>query len=152
MQGLRSTGLIPLLEEMVISRKTPLLGICVGAQMLGHGSEEGKEPGLGWVDMQVLRFPALPNLLVPHMGWCHVRRENGGPPAFQLLDVNSRFYFVHSYYMQVVDPRQVLFTAHYGVDFAAAVQVENIIGLQFHPEKSHRYGMQLLKQFASGEI
>jgi glutamine amidotransferase len=151
MQGLRATGLIPLLEEQVLDRKTPLLGICVGAQMLGHGSEEGREPGLGWVDTHVRRFPDLPGLLIPHMGWCPVKRPDAAAPVLKALDEDARFYFVHSYYMQVADPRDVLLTAHYGLDFAAAVQVGNIVGVQFHPEKSHRYGKQLLGQFARNE-
>ena len=150
MQGLRATGLIPLLEERVLQEKTPLLGICVGAQMLGHGSEEGSEAGLGWVDMQVRRFPDLPGLLVPHMGWCPVGRADAAAPILQSLDADARFYFVHSYYMQVARAQDVLLTAHYGLDFTAAVQVGNITGVQFHPEKSHRYGKQLLGQFAGG--
>ncbi len=150
MQGLRATGLIPLIEERVLQQKTPFLGICVGAQMLGHGSEEGSEPGLGWVDMHVLRFPDMPGLPVPHMGWSPVGRANAAAPILQSLDAEARFYFVHSYYMQVARLRDVLLTAHYGLDFTAAVQVDNIIGVQFHPEKSHRYGKQLLGQFAGG--
>lgn len=150
MQGLRATGLTPLIQERVLQHKTPLLGICVGAQMLGHGSEEGSEPGLGWVDMQVRRFPDLPGLLVPHMGWCTVGRTDAAAPILQSLDADARFYFVHSYYMQVARAQDVLLTAHYGLDFTAAVQVGNITGVQFHPEKSHRYGKQLLGQFAGG--
>ena len=150
MRGLRATGLIPLLEERVLLQKIPLLGICVGAQMLGYGSEEGSEPGLGWVDMQVRRFPDRPGLLVPHMGWCAVGRTDAAAPMLQSLDADARFYFVHSYYMQVASPQDVLLTAHYGLNFVAAVQVGNIIGVQFHPEKSHRYGKQLLGQFAGG--
>jgi glutamine amidotransferase len=148
MQGLRETGLIPVLEERVLHQKTPLLGICVGAQMLGHGSEEGAEQGLGWVDMEVKRFPDLPGLLIPHMGWCHVNRAEPAASILQSLDADARFYFVHSYFMHVARTQDVLLTAHYGVDFAAAVQVGNITGVQFHPEKSHRYGKQLLGQFA----
>lgn len=151
MQGLRATGLIPLLEERVLHEKIPLLGICVGAQMLGHGSEEGDEPGLGWIDMQVKRFPALPGLRVPHMGWCHVKRNAPAHPLVQGMDEDARFYFVHSYYMQAANPQDVLLTAHYGLDFAAAVCVGNIAGVQFHPEKSHRYGKQLLGQFARND-
>ena len=148
MQGLRATGLIALLEERVLHEKTPLLGICVGAQMLGHGSEEGDEVGLGWIDMRVKRFPSLPDLRVPHMGWCHVKRSAGVHPLLQGLDEDARFYFVHSYYMEAAKPQDVLLTAHYGLDFAAAVGANNITGVQFHPEKSHRYGKQLLGQFA----
>lgn len=150
MQGLRATGLVPLLEEQVLHNKKPLLGICVGAQMLGRGSEEGNEAGLGWVDMHVRRFPDLPGLLVPHMGWCPIVRSDADAPILQSLDEDARFYFVHSYFMQVDRPQDVLLTAHYGLDFVAAVQVDNIIGVQFHPEKSHRYGKQLLGQFAGG--
>lgn len=148
MQGLHATGLIPLLEDRVLHEKTPLLGICVGAQMLGHGSEEGDEPGLGWIDMQVKRFPALPDLRVPHMGWCNVKQCVPTHALVQGMEEDARFYFVHSYYMQVVNTQDVLLSAHYGLDFAAAVCSQNIIGVQFHPEKSHRFGKQLLERFA----
>lgn len=148
MQGLRATGLIPLLEERVLGHGTPLLGICVGAQMLGHGSDEGIEPGLGWIDMRVKRFPTLPGLRVPHMGWCNVKRSAPSHPLLRELDSDARFYFVHSYFMQPEHSRDVLLEAHYGFDFAAAVCVNNVTGVQFHPEKSHRYGKLLLGQFA----
>jgi glutamine amidotransferase len=148
MRGLRATGLIPLLEERVLYEKTPLLGICVGAQMLGHGSEEGAEPGLGWIGMQVKRFPALPDLRIPHMGWCHVKPGASAHPLVQRMDEDARFYFVHSYYIAPAHPEDVLLTATYGIEFAAAVGQNNIVGLQFHPEKSHRFGKQLLEKFA----
>jgi glutamine amidotransferase len=148
MQSLRATGLIPLLNEQVLNRKIPLLGICVGAQMLGRGSEEGDEPGLGWMDIEVKRFPLSPDLRVPHMGWCHVRNVSHSFPLFQSLDADARFYFVHSYFLVAAQPKDVLLTAHYGMEFAAAVGKENIVGVQFHPEKSHRFGKQLLKEFA----
>jgi len=148
MQGLRATGLIPLLNERVLSEKTPLLGICVGAQMLGHGSEEGNEVGLGWMDIQVKRFSDLPDLRVPHMGWCHIKKTASHHPVFETLNDDARFYFVHSYYLSPARPEDVLLTATYGFEFAAAVGKNNIIGVQFHPEKSHRFGKQLLAQFA----
>lgn len=148
MQGLRATGLIPLLNEKVVNEKTPLLGICVGAQMLGHGSEEGNEAGLGWMDIQVKRFPPLPDLRVPHMGWCHVKKAASDHPLFEKLSEDARFYFVHSYYLAPAHTEDILLTATYGIKFAAAVGRGNIVGVQFHPEKSHRFGKQLLAQFA----
>jgi glutamine amidotransferase len=148
MQSLRATGLIPLLDEKVLNRNTPLLGICVGAQMLGYGSEEGNEPGLGWMDIRVKRFPVLPGLRVPHMGWCHVKNVSHAHPLFGSMDVEARFYFVHSYFLVAAQSEDVLLTAHYGIKFSAAVGKDNIVGVQFHPEKSHRFGKQLLAQFA----
>lgn len=148
MQNLRASDLMPVLEQQVLQRKVPLLGICVGAQMLGHGSAEGVAPGLGWLDMRVERFPALPDLRVPHMGWNHVAPVKNGHPLTQDMTADTRFYFVHSYYMQPKDPAKVLLSAHYGIDFAAGVVQGNIAGVQFHPEKSHRFGKQLLSAFA----
>lgn len=147
MRGLRARGLVPLLTERVKAQRVPLLGICVGAQMLGHGSEEGTEPGLGWMDMTVRRFPALPGLRVPHMGWNLTRPREEPHPMTQDLEPETRYYFVHSYYMKPVHAEDVLLTAHYGIDFAAGVAHDNICGLQFHPEKSHRFGKRLLGNF-----
>ena len=146
--ALRASGLVPLLESRVLREKIPLLGICVGAQMLGKCSEEGSEPGLGWLDMQVKRFPSLPGLHVPHMGWSHVKPGASEYALAQGIDEETRFYFVHSYYMKPENPEDVFLTSHYGIDFAAAVCAGNIAGVQFHPEKSHRFGKQLLAQFA----
>lgn len=148
MRALRHSGLLPILEERVIRQKTPLLGICVGAQMLGISSEEGVEAGLGWLDMSVNRFPTSANVKIPHMGWSEVRRQSQDLNFFSQLDDHARFYFVHSYYMKPKNSKDILLTANYGIDFAAAVGRENIIGVQFHPEKSHRFGKQLLEQFA----
>lgn len=148
MQNLRASGLIPMLEEQVLQRGVPLLGICVGAQMLGHGSAEGIEPGLGWLDMQVKRFPALPSLRIPHMGWNRVNPVQADHPLVQKMTPDTRFYFVHSYYMVPKNPADILLQAHYGNDFAAGVARNNIAGVQFHPEKSHRFGKQLLGSFA----
>ncbi len=148
MRNLRATGLVPALEERVLKNKVPLLGICVGAQMLGTESAEGKEPGLGWIDMRVCRFPSLPGLKVPHMGWSEVRATQSIHPILHSLSDDARFYFVHSYYMDPASTDDVLLRASYGVEFAAAVCRENIVGVQFHPEKSHRFGKQLLAAFA----
>lgn len=150
-RGLRSTGLIPLLEQRVLREGVPLLGICVGAQMLGHDSEEGNEPGLGWLDMRVKRFPALPGLRVPHMGWNEVHAASPEHPLAKSMEPGDRYYFVHSYYLEPALQAEVLMTAHYGVKFAAAVARANIVGVQFHPEKSHRFGKRLLHSFAMAD-
>lgn len=148
MRNLRASGLIPVLEQQVLQRGVPLLGICVGAQMLGQGSAEGMEPGLGWLNMRVERFPALSDLRIPHMGWNQVTTAQVGHPLTQGMAEDTRFYFVHSYYMQPQDFADILLHAHYGIDFAAGVARGNIAGVQFHPEKSHRFGKQLLSAFA----
>lgn len=150
MQNLRASGLIPVLEYKVLEKNTPLLGICVGAQMLGTASAEGSQPGLGWLDMRVRRFPEMPGLCIPHMGWNLVQPKNGIHPFTSELEPESRFYFVHSYYMEPSDPGDILLLATYGIDFAAAVWHSNIVGVQFHPEKSHRFGKRLLATFARG--
>lgn len=150
MRNLDASGLRPVLERRVLEELVPLLGICVGAQMLGRASEEGQLAGLGWLDMQVCRFPALPGLRVPHMGWNTVRRGAGTHAVGAALEDDARFYFVHSYYMDPANPADVIGHAHYGIDFAAAVGRDNIIGTQFHPEKSHRFGKRLLAAFAGG--
>lgn len=149
-RNLRSTGLIPAIERRVLVEGIPLLGICVGAQMLGHSSEEGVEPGLGWIDMTVNRFPDAEALPVPHMGWRDVVSAQGENPLLSRLEPGARFYFVHSYFMKPRDPADLLLTASYGREFAAAVARGNIAGVQFHPEKSHRFGKQLLEGFAKG--
>lgn len=148
MKSLRATGLIPVLERKVLEQHTPLLGICVGAQMLGLGSEEGAEQGLGWLDMEVLRFPDIPDLRVPHMGWNQVRSISTTSYLTREIAKDARFYFVHSYYMQPKNPSDILMSATYGIEFAAGVSCGNISGVQFHPEKSHRFGKQLLTSFA----
>jgi glutamine amidotransferase len=148
MINLRSSGLVPLLERQVLQKGVPLLGICVGAQMLGHGSAEGIESGLGWLDMTVDRFPTLPGLRIPHMGWNQVRSDISHPLTKGMTE-DTRFYFVHSYYMQPADPNDVFMTSHYGIEFASGVARENITGVQFHPEKSSTAGSKLLTNFLS---
>ena len=148
MRNLRASGLVPLLERKVLREHTPLLGICVGAQMLGQGSEEGREPGLGWLALRVRRFPSLPGLRVPHMGWNEVVVEQPGHRLVQGLETEARFYFVHSFMLEPAQAEDVLLSANYGIRFAAAVARGNIAGVQFHPEKSHRFGKRLLGNFA----
>lgn len=148
MRNIRATGLVPLIEERVLQDGVPLLGICVGAQMLGTGSEEGSEPGLGWFDMSVRRFPKNEGFRVPHMGWNGVSMPDPDHPLVAGLGDDTRFYFVHSYYLEPGAGVGTLMTTDYGLSFAAAVSRDNISGVQFHPEKSHRFGKQLLSNFA----
>jgi glutamine amidotransferase len=133
----------------VLDEKTPVLGICLGMQLLTKRSEEGVMPGLGWIDAETVKFnldPAL-KLKVPHMGWnyINVNREN------KLIDMQSknRFYFVHSYYVKCFDESQSLATSHFGTDFTCMVNKDNIYGAQFHPEKSLKFGMKVLENFAT---
>lgn len=152
MQALADSGLRDVLNDQVLDAKKPVLGICLGAQMLGRGSEEGALPGLGWIDMDVIRFPRDSGLTVPHMGWhgvTPVMAANGTPhPLLAGNDAAPRFYFVHSYFMEPDNATDTAATCDYGRPFAAAVARANIWGVQFHPEKSHRFGAALLRSFA----
>lgn len=148
MRTLRASGLIDVLNEQVLNARKPVMGICLGSQMLGCQSEEGEEPGLGWIDMDIVRFEKRDGRKVPHMGWNHVR------PCIEHtilsgLSEESRYYFVHSYYMAPRSVDNTLLVANYGQEFAAGVVKDNIFGFQFHPEKSHKFGMQLFKNFVS---
>jgi imidazole glycerol-phosphate synthase subunit HisH len=147
MTRIKNNQLIPVLNHKALVEKIPILGICLGMQLLTHGSEEGNQPGLGWIDASCHRFSAEANLKVPHMGWNRVI-----PMAKNLLiedlPAEARFYFVHSYYVKTQKPENVVLEATYGISFAAAIQRNNIVGTQFHPEKSHRFGMKLLENFA----
>lgn len=144
---LRDSGLEQSVRDAV-TRRVPLLGICVGMQMLTAGSEEGSLPGLGLIDARTVRFrPGSTDLKVPHMGWNEVRWDFPDPITEGLEDL-ARFYFVHSYYVVCADTADQLGTTRYGQDFAAAVRHGRTYGVQFHPEKSHRYGLRLLGNFA----
>jgi len=144
---LRASGLVPLVERRVLEEKVPLLGICVGAQLLLARSDEGSEPGLGWIDGETVAFPSNAALKIPHMGWTDVVAHK--PSAlWRGLEDEARFYFVHSYRLSCTHPEDVLATAVYGDEFPAAIERGNLAGVQFHPEKSHRFGMTLLRNFA----
>lgn len=148
MAELKNRDLIKVLHEEVILKKKEVLGICLGAQILGTASEEGSLPGLGWIDMKVKKFH-LPSLRVPHMGWNYVKASRPST-LFDYPSVDeTKFYFVHSYYMECASPENVIAQTFYGQDFVSAVNKENIYGVQFHPEKSHTYGFNLLKNFAN---
>jgi glutamine amidotransferase len=148
MQQIAERGLREVLDHKATVERVPTLGICLGMQLLTRGSEEGRLPGLGWVDAEVRRFPPDRGLKVPHMGWNEVTTTRPSPLTAGLGD-DARFYFVHSYYVQVDRRDDAVLTASYGVTFDAALEAGTIYGAQFHPEKSHRFGMQLLANFAS---
>lgn len=136
------------LDDAVLRRKAPLLGICLGMQLLCRGSEEGKLPGLGWIaaDVHKLDTSEYPRLKIPHMGWAEVRAKRANPLIAQESS-EQRYYHVHTYRAVCDDPRDVIATAHYGREFTTAFGHSNIFGVQFHPEKSHRFGKELLRRF-----
>jgi glutamine amidotransferase len=149
MQKLDNLNLPGVLTGMVQEGKVPILGICLGAQLMCRRSEEGVLPGLGWIDAEVKRFPNQVNgtkYTVPHMGW-QISTPGRASKLTASLPDPPRFYFVHSYYMKCANIGDRLITNEYGVPFDAAFERENIIGVQFHPEKSHSFGKQLLKNF-----
>jgi glutamine amidotransferase len=146
MKMLNASGLRGALDEFALELRRPVLGICLGAQILGVGSEEGGAPGLGWIDMVCRKLPVMAGIRVPHMGWNQIVRKKSSP----LLDgmgEDARFYFVHSYRMECTLAEDVLATAIHGVEFTCAVQRDNIMGTQFHPEKSLRHGLALMRSF-----
>lgn len=151
MENLRSRGFVPILQRKVLDERTPLLGICLGMQLMTTGSEEGGGAGLGWFRARTVRFkpPAdAQEFRVPHMGWNHVilKRQN---PLFDSVDDERRFYFVHSYHVVCDDAADVVGTTRYGYEFCSVIGREHITGVQFHPEKSHKFGMRLMTHFAS---
>lgn len=147
MEHLERYGLREALDECVLKQGVPVLGICLGMQLLTEASKEGHRPGLGWIPGQTLRFSfeAGSALKVPHMGWNYIEVKKENP---LLCAANkSRYYFVHSYYVAPALPENVVATARYGIEFACAIGHNNVWGVQFHPEKSHRFGMALLQNF-----
>ena len=150
MHRLEGAGLREVLEEQVLEQKIPVLGVCVGMQMMARSSEEGREPGLGWIDAEVRRFAFMPensHLMLPHMGWNEIE-PNQSSALMNGLGVGSRFYFLHSYYLALDKENDVIATADYGGIFTCGFQAGNCYGVQFHPEKSHGWGIKLLKNFA----
>jgi glutamine amidotransferase len=148
---LKESGLLSVLNKKALEEKIPLLGICVGCQLLMEKSEEGTEQGLGWIKGEVKKFEQqqmTDDLKIPHMGWTDVEL-NKPSLLFKNMYEEPRFYFVHSYYPAPINSDDVLMYANYGYKFAAAVEHENIMGVQFHPEKSHKFGMKLLENFVS---
>jgi glutamine amidotransferase len=147
-KNLNDLGLMSVLEKKVILEKTPILGICLGMQLFAKKSEEGKLRGLNWVNAEVkkFKFSRDSNLKIPHMGWNTILLKKQDP-LFDNIDERIRFYFVHSYHIVCEKEDDVLSVTNYGYDFVSSVRKENIVGVQFHPEKSHKYGLKLLENF-----
>ena len=146
MNNLREKGFIEVLQKKVIENKTPILGICLGMQLLANSSEEGMQRGLGWINGSSVKF-THDSLKVPHMGWNSIKLVKESV-LFLSLEKFRKYYFVHSYHLLCEDDKDVLATCDYGLSFTAMVKKNNIYGAQFHPEKSHKYGMEILNQFA----
>lgn len=149
MERLDSQGFSDVIRRRALEDRIPLLGICLGMQLLSNGSEEGGAAGLGLIDADFVKFGFPPGspLKVPHMGWntVSVRRDN---PLIDVQSEEQRFYFVHSYYAKCRE-EDVIATSIYGDEFVCAYGRENIVGVQFHPEKSHKFGMRLLEKFVT---
>jgi len=151
MISLQNSGMREKLDELVLEKETPVIGICVGMQMLAKSSEEGALNGLGWIDGIVKKFnkSKIKNAPLPHMGWNNLKIEKENK-IFENLEENPRYYFLHSYYFECDNKEAVIATATYGEKFDCMINHKNIYGIQCHPEKSHHNGMQLLKNF--GEL
>lgn len=152
MENLKNSGLIPIITDRVITHNVPILGICLGMQLFGKKSEEGKGEGLGWIDAESIKIKPVAglgvSLKIPHMGWNEIKVVKNNP-IFEGIERGARFYFVHSYHLKCANPDDVLAVTEYGQkDFVSVVGRNNIIGVQFHPEKSHKFGMKLLSNFA----
>jgi glutamine amidotransferase len=150
MQNLKELDLTALIQEKVLIEKTPIMGICLGMQLLTKGSQEGELEGFGFIDAYAKKFDFQnieENLPIPHMGWNRVDVKKESRLYKDNNHKNRRFYFVHSYAVTCKNQEDILSTTKYGYDFVSGFEKDNIIGCQFHPEKSHRYGMALLKNF-----
>jgi glutamine amidotransferase len=150
MAKLLASDLVETLNKKVLIDKVPVMGICLGMQLMCLSSEEGKSAGLGWVDAIVRDFKKsdTPPKKTPHMGWNHVEIQKPMELSADFAP-EARFYFVHSYYVDCNNSSDVLFTTKYSIDFVSAFQVSNIIGIQFHPEKSHVFGAAIFKKFGN---
>lgn len=148
MKQLHNSGLINVLNQRVLIDKIPILGICLGVQLFTLGSEEGKLRGLGWFDAETVKFDFNNNkeLKIPHMGWNNVKIIKDSKIFIDMYD-NPRFYFVHSYHLRCKTPHDISTETHYGYPFVSGLEKDNIIGFQFHPEKSHKFGMKIIENF-----
>jgi imidazole glycerol-phosphate synthase subunit HisH len=148
MSNLIKLGLIDILNEKVLVKKVPVLGICLGMQLLSERSEEGYLPGLGWINAETIRFNFINSMeyKIPHMGWNFIKQHKASR-LFTGMFPDARFYFVHSYFFRALDSSDILTSTNYEIEFTSAIERGNILGVQFHPEKSHKFGMKLLKNF-----
>lgn len=148
MENLSQLHLIDALNEAVLVNKKPILGICLGMQLMANSSEEGFVPGLGWFDAEVIRFRIKDtlNYKIPHMGWNQIKITKKSP-LMKGIEADSEFYFVHSYHFKLNNPADLLNESEYEYSFASAIEKNNIFGVQYHPEKSHDVGEQLLRNF-----
>ena len=149
MESLDDLGFRNILTKKIINDRIPILGICLGMQLFLEKSEEGSLPGLGWIKGEVKKFNFAKlnsKLKIPHMGWnyANVVKEN---PLFPKVINNQRFYFVHSYYVELASKDNSITSTQYGIDFVSSLAKKNIFGVQFHPEKSHQFGKKLLEKF-----
>jgi glutamine amidotransferase len=150
MNQLNASGMREKLDELVIEKKVPVIGICVGMQMMGNRSDEGSLEGLKWIDAEILKFDQSliqQRTKLPHMGWNDVTPISNHP-LFSGLEKETIFYFLHSYYFKCNNPKESIAVSDYGISFTSAVNRDNVFGIQFHPEKSHQYGEKLLHNFA----
>ncbi|MCB0836910.1 MAG: imidazole glycerol phosphate synthase subunit HisH [Bacteroidetes bacterium] len=150
MNYIREKGLLDVMNQRVLEDKIPVLGICLGMQLLSRHSEEGDAEGLGWIEGDTIKFDFEPskNLKIPHMGWSEISQEHSSQLMHEMYE-DPRFYFVHSYHVVCDDPEDVLLSVDYGMKVTCGVEKGNIMGVQFHPEKSHKFGMKLLSNFAN---
>ncbi len=151
MQNLHQSGLVPILNQRVLQNKVPILGICLGVQLLTQSSDEGKEKGLGWIDGKTIAFDKTKfegNEKVPHMGWGEIKNYEQSK-LFENMYNEPRFYFVHSFHLALQNKSDEMCTQHFAYDFCAGIEHNNILGVQYHPEKSHKFGMKLLENFAN---
>jgi glutamine amidotransferase len=150
MLQLNASGMREKLDDLVLEKKVPVIGICVGMQMMGNRSDEGKLEGLKWIDSEILKFDESliqQRTKLPHMGWNDVAPVKNHP-LFIGLEKEAIFYFLHSFYFKCNNPTHNIAVSEYGLSFSSAVNCDNIYGIQFHPEKSHQYGEKLLLNFA----
>ncbi len=151
MKKINKSDLIEVLNEKALKEQVPILGICLGMQLLTNSSEEGDLQGLGWINAKTMSFKDRidKKYRIPHMGWNIVNKSNESllTDGFEEFE-ETRFYFVHSYFVKVEDEKNSILKTNYGLDFDSAIQKDNIYGAQFHPEKSHKFGMKLFENFA----